>query len=264
MDDDRILVCEHRDAVLVLTLNRPGKLNAFDGALTEALLAALDEAGKDRAVRVVVLRGAGRSFSVGQDLEEFVGMQERGDAAVAEHLRRGYNRITSTIRALEKPIIASLVGITAGFGLSLALACDLRIAADDAAFTLGFSKIGLIPDGGASLLLPLLAGLGRALELAWTSDRIDAAEAYRVGLLNHIVPASELDAYAHALAARLGQASPIALGLTKRAVNRALLPHLARWLDDEAALQEEAAAGPDLREGIAAFFEKRQPRFVAR
>jgi len=258
--DAPALVPERHGTVLSLTLNRPAKLNAFDQALTDALIAA-----QDKSVRVLVLRGVGRSFSVGQDLEAFVQMQTDGNrVSVAEHLGRGYNRLTLTLRDMEKPVIASLGGITAGFGLSLALACDVRIASDDATFTLGFSKIGLIPDGGGSLLLPLFAGLGRALELAWTSDRIDAAEAHRIGLVNRIVAAEQIEAQSLAFAARLAEASPVALALTKRAFNRALLPHLAQWLEAEAQLQQEASESPDLREGMQAFFEKRPAIFASR
>ncbi len=263
--DAPVLVPERHGTVLSLTLNRPAKLNAFDQALTDALIAALDAAAQDKSVRALVLRGAGRSFSVGQDLEAFVQMQtENNHVSVAEHLRRGYNRLTLTLRDMEKPVIASLGGITAGFGLSLALACDIRIASDDATFTLGFSKIGLIPDGGGSLLLPLFAGLGRALELAWTSDRIDAAEAHRIGLVNRIVAAEQIEAHSLAFAARLAEASPVALAATKRAFNRALLPHLAQWLEAEAQLQQEASESPDLREGMQAFFEKRPAVFASR
>ncbi len=260
-----VLVPERYDSVLSLTLNRPAKLNAFDSSLTEALIAAVDAAAEDKSVRVLVLRGAGRSFSVGQDLEAFVQMQTGGDPVpVADHLRSGYNRLTLALRSLEKPVIASLGGITAGFGLSLALACDVRIASENATFTLGFSKLGLIPDGGGSLFLPVIAGLGRALELAWTSDRIDALEAHRIGLVNQLAAAEQLSAQSLAFAARLAEASPVALALTKRAFNRALLPHLAQWLEAEAQLQQEASQSPDLREGMQAFFEKRPAVFAPR
>ncbi|MBD5635366.1 MAG: enoyl-CoA hydratase/isomerase family protein, partial [Candidatus Eremiobacteraeota bacterium] len=144
------------------------------------------------------------------------------------------------------------------------LCCDLRIAADDAVLTLGFSKIGLIPDGGASLMLPLLAGFGRGLELAWSSDRIDAQEAHRLGLVNRVVPASQLEAETAAYAERFAAVSPVAVGLTKRAFNESIVPNFAAWLEAEATLQEEASSGPDLMEGVSAFMQKRKPAFAAR
>ncbi|MGH7748537.1 MAG: enoyl-CoA hydratase-related protein, partial [Candidatus Dormibacteria bacterium] len=201
--------------------------------------------------------------SSGQDLEAFVRLQQGPDkVSVADHLRRGYNVVASRLRRLDKPVIASMNGIAAGVGLSLALSCDLRIAADDALFTLGFSRIGLIPDGGGSLLLPVLVGLGRALELAMTSDRIDAREAHRIGLVNRVVPAAELAPATQALAAQLAAMPQLALALTKRAFNRAVLPQFEAWLEDEAVMQDAAAHGPDHAEGVHAFVEKRKPAFA--
>ncbi len=250
-------------AVLTLRLNRPAKLNAFDDEMTAALLAELEAGAEDRGVRAIVLGGTGRAFSAGQDLESFVPRTSSVGFSVAQHLRLGYNRIATRIRSVEKPVIAAIGGIAAGVGLSLALCCDLRIAADDAQLTLGFSKIGLIPDGGASLLLPTLVGLGRALELAWTSDRLGADEALRLGLVNRVVPAATFERETASYAERFAALSPVAIGLTKRAFNRAVLPHFAQWLDEEAQLQEEAAGGPDLREGVLAFTQKRPPDFGA-
>jgi 2-(1,2-epoxy-1,2-dihydrophenyl)acetyl-CoA isomerase len=256
---------EQHGGVLTLTLNRPEKLNALNEEMTDALLAAFADAAVDASVRAVVLRGAGRGFSSGQDLEAFVRLQASEEPfSVAEHLRRGYNVLVTRIRALEKPVIASVNGIAAGVGLSIALCCDLRIAADDAVLTLGFSKIGLIPDGGGSLMLPLLAGFGRGLELAWTSDRIDAHEAHRIGLVNRVVPAAEIVAETAAYARRFAEISPAAAALTKRAFNAAVLSHFAAWLDAEAELQEVAAHEPDHAEGVRAFVEKRKPAFAAR
>jgi 2-(1,2-epoxy-1,2-dihydrophenyl)acetyl-CoA isomerase len=183
---------------------------------------------------------------------------------VADHLKRGYNVVVTQIRTIEKPVIAALSGVAAGVGLSLALACDLRIASEDAVLTLGFSKIGLIPDGGASLMLPILAGLGRGLELAWSSDKIDAHQAQRIGLVNRVVPAAEFEAEVLAYAQKFAAVSPVAAGLTKHAFNRAMLPHLERWLGEEADIQDEAAHGPDLREGVQSFLQKRKPEFAAR
>jgi len=262
---ESVLLRAERDGVLTLTFNRPEKLNAFNEAITSDLIEALHYAEGATSVRAIVLRGEGRGFSAGQDLEAFVRLKTSATPlSVAEHLRRGYNVVALSIRRIEKPVIASLNGIAAGVGLSLALACDLRIAGDDAQLTLGFSKIGLIPDGGGSFMLPLLAGFGRALELAWTSDKIDANEALRLGLVNKVVPAAALAAETQAFAERYAAISPIAIGLTKRAFNRSTLANFAQWLDEEADLQEEAAAGPDLMEGVRAFMEKRKPAFAAR
>jgi len=249
--------------VLTLTFNRPTKLNAFNFEIAEGLIAQLEAAEREASVRAIVLRGAGRGFSAGQDLEVFMQLAASGERIdIAEHLRKTYNRVAMLVRRIEKPVIASLNGIAAGVGLSVALACDLRIAADDAELTLGFSKIGLIPDGGASYMLPLLAGLGRALELAWTSEKIGAAEAQRIGLVNRVVPAAELESQTQAYAERFTHMSPAAIAVTKRAFNRAVMPHFEQWLDEEAELQQAAANGGDVLEGIRAFVEKRTPAYA--
>ena len=252
-------------AVLTITLNRPEKLNAFNEEMTELAIGFFEEAATDPSVRAIVLRGNGRGFSSGQDLEAFIEMKGSAQKfSVADHLRHGYNKLVTQIREIEKPVIASLNGIAAGVGLSIALCCDLRIAGDDAMLTLGFSKIGLVPDGGGSLMLPLLAGFGRGLELAWTSDRIDANEALRFGLVNRVVPAAELAGETLAYAQKFAEMSPGALALTKRAFNAIALPHFAAALETEAVTQEEAAAGPDLLEGVQAFMQKRKPAYAAR
>lgn len=265
MSESVVLVAQ-QGAILTLTLNRPEKINAFNDAMASELLAALERGAADTSVRAIVICGAGRGFSSGQDLEAFMKLQIPGATrvSVAEHLRKGYNKLVMRIRTIEKPIVASLGGIAAGVGLSIALACDLRIAGDDAQLTLGFAKIGLVPDGGASFMLPLLAGFGRGIELAMLSDRIDATEAHRLGLVNRVVPAATLNAETTALAQRLADVSPIAAGLTKRAFNEAIMPQFAAWLDREADIQEEAAMGGDLMEGVGAFLEKRKPAFAAR
>src|SRR5271165_1078948 len=192
MSEPVLLRSEH-DGVLTLTLNRPDKLNALNEPLTEALIDALRGAGSDPSTRVVVLAGAGRGFSSGQDLEAFVRLKmSPTPISVADHLRRGYNVVATLLRDLEKPVVASLNGIAAGAGLSLALCCDLRIAADDTVMTLGFSKIGLIPDVGGSFLLPLLAGFGRGLELPGRADRTVAAKGLVWGLVNRLLPPGPL------------------------------------------------------------------------
>ena len=248
--------------VLTLTFNRPEVLNALNDQVVKELSAALRQAERDATVRCLVLTGAGRAFSAGQDLGAFVAREEApGSSSIREHLQTGYNQIVTRMRGLEKPIIAGINGVAAGVGLSLALAADVRIAADNASFTTGFSKIGLVPDGGMSYMLPLLIGIGRAAELAFTSDRIDAAEAHRLGLVNRVVPADELGAATQALAQQLAAMPTRALGLTKRAFNRSALADLDTWLDYEAHLQEIAGQTADHKEGVRAFIEKRPATF---
>jgi len=249
--------------VLMIAFNRPEVLNALNERMVAELGDALKSAERDAAIRCVVLTGSGRGFSSGQDLAAFLTRRGEGDGpSIREHLKRGYNRIILRMRGLEKPIIAGINGAAAGVGLSLALAADIRIAADNASFTTGFSRIGLAPDGGMSFMLPLIVGLGRAAELAFTADRIDAAEAHRLGLVNRVIPAAELGAATGALAAQLAAMPTRALGLTKRAFNRAMLPDLETLLDYEAHIQEIAGRTADHREGVDAFLNKRPATFT--
>lgn len=251
--------------VLTITLNRPEVLNAFNDQMCGEVRDALRQAERDAAVRCVVLAGSGRGFSAGQDLGEFKERERAGAAhSLREHLRTTYNDLVARMRGLEKPIVASINGVAAGVGFSLALACDIRIAADNAIFTTGFSRIGLIPDGGMSYMLPLLVGLGRAADLAFTSDRLDAAEAHRLGLVSRVVPADQLEEATEALARQLAAMPTRALGLTKRAFNQAILPQLHDWLDYESHLQEIAGRTDDYREGVLAFLEKRKATFTGR
>lgn len=259
---DQLILTEQEAGVLTITFNRPDVLNAFNDPMTAQLLDALKGAERDAAVRCVVLTGAGRGFSSGQDLAAFVERQNSPHpVSVREHLKNTYNPVVTRIRQLEKPVIAAINGIAAGVGLSIALSCDIRVAAENATFTLGFSRVGLIPDGGSSYMLPLLVGLGRAAELAFTSDRIDAREAHRIGLVNRLAPPDELPQATNALARQLAELPTRAIGLTKRAFNNSILHDFERWLDYEAHLQEIAGRTADHQEGVAAFIEKRKPAF---
>ena len=257
------LLTAQEAGVLTVTFNRPEVLNAFNDQMCGELRDALRHAERDASVRCVVLAGSGRGFSAGQDLGAFKEREQTpGAHSIREHLRTTYNDIVLRMRGLEKPIIASINGVAAGVGFSLALGCDIRIAASDAVFTTGFSRIGLIPDGGMSAMLPLLVGLGRAADLAFTSDRLDAAEAHRLGLVSRVVPADQLTEATQALARQLADMPTRALGLTKRAFNRAILGNLPEWLDYEAHLQEIAGRTSDHREGVRAFLEKRKATFT--
>jgi 2-(1,2-epoxy-1,2-dihydrophenyl)acetyl-CoA isomerase len=247
--------------VLTLTLNRPDVLNAINAQLMADLHEGLRFAQDTPEVRCVVLTGAGRGFCSGQDLRERTGAQP---ASYGDALRRRYNPVILRMRTMEKPVIAAVNGVAAGAGCNLALAADLRIASDRASFIQAFGRIGLIPDSGGTFTLPRLVGLGKALELAFTADPVDAHEALRLGLVNRVVPHDELMPQTLALASRLAQGPTRGFGLTKRAFNHALSVSLEAALDYEAHLQEIAGRTADHREGVAAFLEKRQPRFEGR
>lgn len=244
--------------VLTLTFNRPDALNSFTVEMKEALLAALKDAARDREVRVVVLTGNGRAFSAGQDLKE---RQAPGVDDLGTELRLRYNPIILAMRRLEKPIIGAINGVAAGAGISIALACDIVIAAENATFIEAFSRVGLVPDTGSTWFLPRLVGTARAAEMMFTADPVDAATAERIGLINRVVPADKLMDEASALAARLAKAAPISLALAKRALNRTFDMGLAEALDYEAQLQSIAGRSNDHKEGVAAFIEKRAPNF---
>jgi 2-(1,2-epoxy-1,2-dihydrophenyl)acetyl-CoA isomerase len=246
-------------AIATITLDRPDALNALDAALRNELLAAFRAAGRDQGVRVVVLTGAGRAFCAGQDLRETGGP---GSPPLSAVLRDAYNPLILAIRRLEKPVIAAVNGVAAGAGASLALACDLRVAADTASFVLAFGRVGLVPDSGATWVLPRLVGPARAAELAFLGDPVTPTDAERWGLVNRVVPAAGLIAETRAIAGRLAEGAPRALALTKRALNRSLEASLEDQLEYEAALQGIAGRTADHREGVAAFRGKRAPRFT--
>jgi 2-(1,2-epoxy-1,2-dihydrophenyl)acetyl-CoA isomerase len=252
------LKSESSDGILTLTLDRP-KANAFDLALVDELQSAFKQAARDVATRVVILTGAGRIFGAGQDIEEI--KSYGGNLSFREHMLRTYNPLVLQIRHIEKPVLAAVNGPSAGAAMAIALACDLRIAVPEAWFKVGFSGIGLAPDSGISLILPALIGLGRAMEFSLTNDPISAEQALAWGLVNCVVPAESLMAETTSLARRLASGPQTAFALTKRAFNNAVLPDLESVLDYEANLQEIAGRSADHQEGIAAFLEKRPPKF---
>ncbi len=245
--------------VATLTLDRPEALNALTVPMKVALCEALERIAADRSVRAVILTGAGRAFCAGQDLAE----REQPDAAPLEvEVRERYNPIIRALRSMGQPVIAAINGVAAGAGASLAFACDLRIAAEEARFVLAFGRIGLIPDSGATWFLPRIVGSARAAEMALVGDPVDAAEALRIGLVSKVVPAAELLAEARAMAERFAAGAPLALALTKHAMARATTIDLDEALEGEAKLQGIAGASTDHAEGLAAFREKRPPRFT--
>ncbi|MGC8968850.1 MAG: enoyl-CoA hydratase-related protein [Thermus sp.] len=250
---------ERQGAVLVLTLNRPERLNALTGELLDALYDALKEGEEDREVRALLLTGAGRAFSAGQDLTEFGDQKPDYEA----HLRR-YNRVVEALSGLEKPLVVAVNGAAAGAGMSLALWGDLRLAAVGASFTTAFARIGLVPDSGLSFLLPRLVGLAKAQELLLLSPRLSAEEALALGLAHRVVPAERLMEEALALAKELAQGPTRAYALTKKLLLETYRLSLTEALALEAILQGEAGRTLDHEEGVRAFREKRPPRFQGR
>ena len=249
---------EVADGVATITLDRPEALNALTIPMKEALLAALEAAAVAPDVRAVILTGAGRAFCAGQDLRERL---EPDAPTLGEELRERYNRIVRALRALPKPIVGAINGVAAGAGASLAFACDIRIAAENASFVLAFGRIGLIPDSGATWTLPRLVGLAKASEMALLNDPVSAGEALRIGLVAKVVPAGSLMTEAWDVARRLAAGSPAANAATKRLLEAGLSSDLEAALEAETAAQDRLGAAADHAEGIAAFLEKRPPQF---
>lgn len=248
--------------VATVTLNRPESLNAFNDQMIAETTAAFKMAEKDSEVRCVVLTGNGRAFSSGQDLKDV--LEREGSFSIGEHLRHGYNKLIGRIVGIEKPVVAAVNGVAAGAGCGVALATDIRIASDEASFILSFSRVGLVPDSGSTWTLPRLVGYARAFEMAVTADRVPAEKALAWGLVNQVVPAEQLDEIVAAWSNALADGPTLAFGLTKRAMHKANGMSLVEALSYESQLQEVAGRSEDSREGVRAFVEKREPKFVGR
>ena len=257
-DGDDVLV-QVGDGVATITLNRPAALNALTNPMKEHLLAALEGIATNREVRAVVLTGAGRAFCAGQDLKERL---EPDPAPFDEELALRYNPLVRALRGLPQPVIAAVNGVAAGAGASLAVACDLRIASDGASFVLGFGKLGLVPDTGATWTLPRLVGAARAAEITLLGDPVSASDALGFGLVSRVVPGDALAAEVATMASRLAAGAPLAMTITKRALAGAFDHDLDAALDAEAAAQQRVGSSRDHAEGLAAFVEKRPPRFT--
>jgi 2-(1,2-epoxy-1,2-dihydrophenyl)acetyl-CoA isomerase len=261
-DTPPVLLVENDGAVRTLRLNRPDVLNAFNDELLAAMLAESKNAAKDDAVRCLVIAAAGRAFCSGQDLDTVrERMNDPNAPELGVHIRKYYNPITLTLRTMEKPVIAAVNGVAAGAGCSLALACDLRIAAASASFVEVFINVGLVPDTGSTYTLPRLVGMARAMEMAFTGRKVTSEEALSIGLINQLVPDQDLDAATRKLASKLASLPTKGIGLTKRAFNRSWTNELEAQLEYEAALQTTAGQTADHHEGVTAFLEKRKPEF---
>jgi len=249
--------------VATIELNRPAALNAWNAQFGADLLAALGEVGEDDAVRAVLITGAGRAFSSGADLKDISGGQTTPDGRpdVYRTLTERYHPIMRAVREMPKPVVGAVNGPAVGIGCSLALCCDLIVAAESSYFLLAFVNIGLVPDGGSSLFIPSRVGMARATELAMLGERLGAARALEWGLINRVVADERLGEEAAALAARLAEGPTRSYAGTKRELNSWLYARMDEQLELEAQLQAEMAASDDFLEGAMAFVEKRQARF---
>jgi 2-(1,2-epoxy-1,2-dihydrophenyl)acetyl-CoA isomerase len=254
---------EKDKGVATIALNRPEKLNAFDATMHEELYSAFDGAAADEEIRCVVLRGEGRGFSAGADLAEVVQSTD-GDPDLGEYLRSTYSRLVQRMVAIEKPIVAALHGPVYGAGVGIALACDLRIAAESAKFSVAFIKIGLMPDAGVTFFLPRVVGLGRAMQMSMLGEAVEAEEAYRIGLVNEVVSDEDLEEETRNLAGQLAEMPTSALGRIKHSLYASFETDLESALEREAVGQTFCGYTQDHKEGVAAFFEKRQPEFTGR
>lgn len=261
MPDFQTLLYTLHEGVLTVTMNRPDVYNALNEQMKKDLNDAFKQADKDPSVRCIVVRGAGdKAFCSGQDLKEHAGSKR----SLKESLEKSYNPLIRKMRSIEKPVIGMINGVAAGAGLSIALACDMRIMSTAAKLIEVFVRIGLVPDSGSHWFLPRLAGMARAFEYAATGRDIEAEEAERVGLVNATASPEKLEEATMGYAKKFAEAPTKAIGLIKRTLNKALASDLDTILDYEASIQQIASETEDHREGIAAFLEKRKASFTGR
>lgn len=250
-----------RERILTITLDRADKLNAFAGHMRRDLGEALERAASDDDVRVVVITGAGRAFSAGGDVAAMNEMMEREDADEFARMLGAGRRVVTTIREMVKPVVASVNGVASGAGFNLALACDLRIAAESAQFSQSFVKVGLHPDWGGTYFLPRIVPANIACEMFFLGDAIDAERARALGLVNRVVPDEQLETETRKLAERLRDAPPESIAAAKHAVYMSHHAELGEMLQYETEAQLRCFHTSDAREGVRAFLEKRRPRF---
>lgn len=255
------LLKEENGGIVSLTLNRPQVLNSLTVGMMEGLLKELKAAEKNKDVRCVLIKAAGRAFCAGADLGELKKRQLKDGVSLGSELRDRFNPLALQIHRMEKPVLAAVNGIAAGAGASLALSCDIKICAEEAQFVNAFVRVGLVPDTGMTYDLPRFLGRSAALEHAWTAKPISARQALECGWVNRVVKPEELETEALKFCESLAQNPPLAIALTKRAINRSLENTFSGQMEYEAQLQEILGKTQDHVEGISAFLEKRKPHF---
>ena len=259
------ITVERDGAVAKITLNRPDVLNALTQVMSDELVDAFTTAREDAEIRAVLLTGAGRGFCAGQDLAEFRDRLDEGQPPdIQEHLERAYHKLIPVIVEIPKPVVCAVNGVAAGAGVSLAVACDVRIASEAARFTQAFVKIGLVPDSGGTWLLPRVVGYAKALELSISGDMVDADTALSIGLVSRVVAADALEKESLDYAATLAALPTAAIGEAKVLFRDAMTMDLRGALVAEAAAQSLMGETHDFMEGVTAFAEKREPRFEGR
>jgi len=256
---------ERDGALAVITLDRPEVLNAFDEALTSALALAIDEVAADAAVRAVVITGAGRGFSAGQDLRDrFLQVVAGQDLQLGNELRRRYHPLIAAVREMRKPVVAAVNGVVAGAGLGIAVACDIRVASSSASFRAAWTRVGLVPDAGSAYFLPRIVGWGRATDMILTGEPVNADEALRIGLVTRVWSDAEFAVKWREYARGLAQGATEAYALSKEGLNAAWDRDFASFLELESSLQDRAGRTSDYAEGVRAFTSKTPAKFEGR
>jgi 2-(1,2-epoxy-1,2-dihydrophenyl)acetyl-CoA isomerase len=250
--------------VATITLNRPDKLNAFTADMLEAWLVALEQCRTDPQVRVIVLTGSGRAFTTGGDIDTFADSAAQTPAVIKQRVTEGAQRLPRKLAEIDKPVIAALNGFATGGGLDIALACDIRYAAESARFAETYARMGLIPGLGGAWFLPRIVGVAKALDMLWTCDWVDAREAERIGLVTKVFPDAELMQATAAYARRIADNAPLSVQLIKRVLRFGLDKDLATALDFVASNLPAVRTSEDHREALSAFKEKRHPQFKGR
>lgn len=259
------LIYEVKDRVATITLNRPDKLNAFTGEMIDAWQRSLAEAQADDSVNVVIVTGAGRAFCSGGDVAR---MRRDGEAPSAldgkNTLWDGVHRVPKQLEQMDKPVIAMVNGLAVGAGMGMCVMCDVRVAAESARFSTGYVRVGLVPGDGDTYFLPRLVGAAKALELLWTADFIDAPEAHRLGIVQRVVPDGELQAVTYGFARQIADGPQVPIRMIKRLVYQSLRLDLRTHLDLVSSHMSIVRQTADHAEGVAAFKEKRPPKFQGR